>query len=306
MSRNPPYDLRQLPAPAESLDGREGDAITRKHGKSDSIGHLKQRLLALERRQQLETVASARTVLRKSVSCSGAWSFGDQSLDDSLTAAGLDTTALYEIKAEQFGDWPAALGLALRLTVRRFAGLASKEHRRPVLWCQSASSARETGRLYTPGLLSLGLSPDDFIIVETTKIQDALWALEEGLRSGSTILAVGCIGEIGLTESRRLALAAGAAETPCLLLSSPRSASVPSTSARWRVSRIPSACHPFDGSGIGATRFRLSLERCRGKPLLPENNCVTVEWCDAALRFRVATGVADRTAQPSRPRLRAG
>jgi protein ImuA len=231
------------------------------------------------------------------------WTWGDRTLDDWLPAKALDTTALHEIKPASYNDWPAALALGLRLVARRIADWPAERAPPRILWCQTSALGRELGRLYGPGIETLGLPLDSFLIVETGRIKEALWAMEEGLRSGTLALVVGGVKEIELTASRRLGLAAAAGATPCLALTAPTTAGAPATTTRWRATRCPSATHAFDRAAPGAPRIRLALERCRGRPLV-ETLSETVEWCDAARRFRVASGVADRAPRESGARLR--
>ena len=73
-----------------------------------------------------------------------------------------------------------------------------------VLWCTSSQFIREAGELYGPGLSALGLDPNQFLIVEAHKDSDVLWAIEEGLRSKTQALVIGCLDDVPLTPARRL------------------------------------------------------------------------------------------------------
>jgi hypothetical protein len=232
-----------------------------------------------------------------------SWTWGDANLDDWLPAQALGTTALHEIKPASYNDWPAALALGLRLAARRIANWPAERVPPRILWCQTSALGKELGHLYGPGIETLGLPLDAFVIVETSRVKEALWAMEEGLRSGTLALVVGGVKEIELTASRRLGLAAAAGATPCLALTAPATAGAPAATTRWRATRCPSATHAFDRAAPGASRIQLALERCRGRPLV-ETLSETVEWCDAARRFRVASGVADRTPREIGARLR--
>lgn len=231
------------------------------------------------------------------------WTWGDRTLDGWLPAQALDTTALHEVKPASYNDWPAALALGLRLVARRIADWPAGRAPPRILWCQTSALGRDLGRLYAPGIETLGLPLDVFLIVETSRVKEALWAMEEGLRSGTLALVVGSVKEIELTASRRLGLAAAAGSTPCLALTAPATAGAPAATTRWRATRCPSAAHAFDRAAPGAPRIHLALERCRGRPLV-ETLSETVEWCDAARRFRVASGMADRAPREIGARLR--
>ncbi len=222
------------------------------------------------------------------------WRLGAAGIDSLLGPDGLESGGVHEVKpaagepgASWAAAWAAALAFSLALGIRRGAP-------GPVLCCRPATLASELGGLYGPGLSTLGLAPDRLIIVETANAADTLWAMEEGLRSGSLALVLGALDGVALTPARRLALAAAAHRSPCLLLTHPRSEAMAATATRWRVGPLPSAPHPFDRHAPGALRFTVGLERCRMQPVLAGAASFSLEWCDEALCFRLAPGVADR------------
>jgi protein ImuA len=205
--------------------------------------------------------------------------------------------------------WAAALGFALRLAVRRVDSLgpghgSPSEPRRSILWCWPAALAREIGAPYGPGLAFLGIERVSCLFVETARASEALWAMEEGLKSASLALVIGALREAELTPSRRLSLAA-AQGTPCLLITDPRTSAAAATATRWRVGAQRSAPDSFDPHAPGAARYSIALERCRegtraqALPLL-------LEWSHETHRFRVAPAVADRAATPRRAASGAG
>ncbi|MFM9943437.1 MAG: ImuA family protein [Hyphomicrobiaceae bacterium] len=255
-----------------------------------------------------------------------SWTLGDPALDHILPEHGLALAALHELKPATARDWPATLVLALRLAVRRLAGLALAPARgdpdgplpQPaapplILWCAPSAFIAEHGRLHAPGLARLGLAHGSLLIAETTREAETLWALEEGLRSRAPALVIGMLQEASLTPARRLSLAAGVSGVPCLLLTAPRTAAAAATETRWRVARTASAPHPFDAEAPGALRWTLALERCREAPSLATCPSSVVEWCDVSHRFRLAARLADRplaagspTPRPRAPAVRAG
>jgi protein ImuA len=235
-----------------------------------------------------------------------AWVLGAPEFDSRL-GAGLNAASLHEVKAAPqeigvtAGDWAAALGFTLRLAVRRLEGLsASSSGSGPasVLWCWPSQFAREIGAPYGRGLGALGISPSAWLFVETARASEALWAMEEGLRSQSLALVVGVLGEAELTPARRLSLMAAEHATPCLLVTDPRLSAAGSTATRWRVGRCSSAAHPFDASAPGATRYTVALERCRHRPMAREKGALQLEWSDETYRFHMAAAVADRALAP--------
>jgi protein ImuA len=242
-----------------------------------------------------------------------AWTFAAAALDALLGPEGLAVDAVHEVKpaipeegSSFAAGWAAARAFALALGVRRCGAMGLRGGRQaPVLCCWPAALANELAPLYGPGLRALGLDPDRLLIAETATAAEALWALEEGLRSASLALALGMLEEVALTPARRLALAAAAHQTPCLLLTHPRTGAIAATATRWRVGPGPSAPHPFDARAPGAPRFAVALERCRSRPAA-EAVSVSLEWCNEAYRFRLASRLADRAAATGRAERRTG
>ncbi|MCL4767303.1 MAG: hypothetical protein KJZ80_13815 [Hyphomicrobiaceae bacterium] len=222
------------------------------------------------------------------------WRLGADEVDALLGPDGLEIGGVHEVKpaagelgASWAAAWAAALVFSLALGIRRRAP-------GPILCCRPAALASELGGLYGPGLCTLDLAPDRLVIVEAANAADTLWAVEEGLRSGSLALVLGVLDAVALTPARRLALAAAAHRSPCLLLTHPRAEATAATATRWRVGPAPSAPHPLDEQAPGAPRFMVDLERCRAQPLSAATASFSLEWCDEALCFRLAPGMADR------------
>jgi protein ImuA len=233
-----------------------------------------------------------------------AWTLGEPEIDRRIGGA-LDGAALHEVKAAPraagvtAGDWAAALGFTLRLAVRRLESLAaSSDASHRILWCWPSQFAHELGAPYGRGLAALGLRPSGWVLVETARAADSLWAMEEGLRSQSLALVIGVMDEVELTPARRLSLVAAEHSTPCLLVTDPRLSPAGSTATRWRVGACASAAHPCDASAPDAARYAVALERCRHRPMTHEPHPVLLEWSDETHRFRMAAAVADRAHAP--------
>lgn len=258
-----------------------------------------------------------------------AWSLGVGAADARL-AAGLAIDGVHEVKPALFmpaggmrgeatqegqgsaatreaklrggvaaADRAAAVFFALALVRRRLGERAAARGIPQVLWCEPRHDMRELGRLHAPGLAAFGLAPGRLMLVETRHPDEALWAMEEGLRSGALSLAVGFVPDIALTPARRLALAAERFCTPCLLLTGARAPPAAATATRWRIGRAESAPHAFDADAPGLPRLSVVLERCRGYPLAAEQ-AFNLEWSDEAFRFSMAAGMADRAHAPGR------
>jgi protein ImuA len=232
------------------------------------------------------------------------WTLGAPAIDRRLAGA-LDAAALHEVKPEgraagiAAGDWAAALGFALRLAVRRIHALGARRSASPqILWCWPSVLARELGIPYGQGFALLGLEASSFLFVETARAGDALWAMEEGLKSGSIALVIGVLEEVALTPARRLSLAAAGHLTPCVLVTDPRVPATGSTATRWRVGARASGPHPFDALAPGAPRYAVSLERCRHGSVMTQALSLLLEWSDETHRFRVAPALAHRADAP--------
>lgn len=238
------------------------------------------------------------------------WTLGAPEMDARLGPGGLDAAGVHEVKPASAGAGAesAALAFLLRLAGRRLAQLSAANPGRTarLLWCASSNAAHEAGRLYGPGLRHLGLDPAALIIVETRRESEALWAIEEGLKSASLALVVGQFGAVDLTPARRLSLAAETHRTPCLLLTAARTPAAAATATRWRIGPSSSAPNPFDARAPGAPRYAVALERCRNRLADTEASPVFLEWSDETHRFRRPAAVADRTAQAEHARRRAG
>jgi len=242
--------------------------------------------------------------LRGSDDVQGArWSLGAPEVD--CLTGGLDASGLHEIKPAVPGpEMPAALGraaaftFALRLAARRLASDARNKagagQRACVLFCVPERDRLELGRLYGPGLAAFGLEARQFLIVETARAADTLWAMEEGLRSEVPAIVIGCLEDLPLTPARRLSLAAGQHSTPCIALTGARTPSAGATATRWRIGPAPTGSNSFDAKSPGSPACVAALERCRHRVGAGDLEPFTLEWCDETFRFRLAAAMADR------------
>jgi protein ImuA len=199
-----------------------------------------------------------------------------------LPRGGLDRGALHEIAPASNGDGPAALGFVAALSAR---GLADTEG--AALLVASAGSLSGSGRLDGHGLNGLGLDPVRLVLVEAEADRDALWALEESLRSRSLAVVAGFLGSgIALKASRRLQLAAAGSGALLLALRPTEANEVNAATTRWRVGAAPAE---RDRLGcFGRFRWRLSLERCRNGRL----GAWIVEWDGETRGFRLVEAMA--------------
>lgn len=224
---------------------------------------------------------------------------GDPALDQALPWGGLASGAVHEVAGISAADRTAAGGftaaLAARLVAGASVGAAVGTGGLPgrVMWCVVAGSG-QPGLPYGPGLAAFGLMPRSLFLVDARNRADALWAMEQGLRSRQLAAVVGEIDQLGLVEGRRLALAAEAGGATALILRAASPVGEPSAAwTRWQIGAAPAGPGPY-GQGLGSQRWAVSLARCRGGP--PRD--WLVEWQDEAHCLAVVAPVADRLLAP--------
>jgi protein ImuA len=191
-----------------------------------------------------------------------------------LPGPGLLCGVLNEVVAAP-ADRPAAFGFLFALmaaALRARAGPAAFVAARRALDC---------GVPYGHGLTRLGLDVGRLILIETETDQDALWALEETLRSEVRPAVVAGAVEAGLdlTQSRRLNLAAAIHATPLVLLRGAKGVGVSAAAMRWRLASAPAALDRF--GTFERWRWQATLERCRNG----RTGAWLMQWNPDAHRF---------------------
>ena len=146
----------------------------------------------------------------------------------------------------------------------------------------AAQRALEFGTPYGHGLNQLGVDVGRLILVDADTDKDALWALEEALRSDAKpAIVIGAIeDDLDLTQSRRLNLAAATHATPHVLSRGMKVAGTSAAATRWRITPAPAARDRFDT--FAYWRWHVTLERCRNG----RTGAWLIEWDHAARRFR--------------------
>lgn len=199
--------------------------------------------------------------------------------------------------SEVFASAREASGAACALAFARDAlgaaapgPAAEAEDRRAVLWVQDRASLRLVGRPYRPGL------PQGFrhrlIHVTAEKPEDALFAIEEGLRCRDLACVIGEIAgnpkALDFTASRRLSLAAERHGVPLWLVRLDAARDLSSARLRWSVRAAPSARPRWNGHAPGTPAWHAELFRARAHP--------PGEWI---LRDDETRLVAERFAEPA-------
>ncbi|MBW8785705.1 MAG: hypothetical protein JF593_13890 [Novosphingobium sp.] len=168
------------------------------------------------------------------------------------------------------GDEASGAGLALALALDALrAGdadpLADAPDTRPWLWVQDKEALRRTGRPYRPGLPPA--LRDRLIHVAARSPEDALFALEEGLRCRELAFVLGEIAgnprALSFTAARRLSLAAEKHGVPLWLVRIDAARDLGSARMRWEVHAAPSPRPRWNPQAPGAASWRGELFRTR-------------------------------------------
>ena len=225
---------------------------------------------------------------------------GDAFLAASLSAShaarwrpGLAPARHSEIFASAREAGGAAVALALVLDGLRAQGFGAggldADDRRGVLWVQDKASLRLSGRPYRPGL------PTDLrarvIHVAAKSPEDALFALEEGLRCRELACVIGEVAgnpkALSLTASRRLSLAAEKHGVPLFLVRHDAQRDLSSARMRWEVRSAPSSPPRWNEAAPGAPAWQAGLFRARthreGKWILHDDGTQLVAERDIAV-----------------------
>jgi protein ImuA len=225
-----------------------------------------------------------------------AVAFGDARIDGRLPGAGLALSAWHEFAGEGL---ELETGAAVAAFVARLA--APLAARGELLWVMRRDD------LHAPGLAGLGFPAERLIQVCARDDDEALAVLEDALRTPGIAAAFGEVEAVDLTAGRRLQLACEQGGTAGFVLrrrpygGRPVAEAGTAAATRWRIAPAPS--EPTPGApGLGPSRWRVTLERCRGGR--------TGAWLleatedeNAAHPFRLVANLADRDASAPLIRL---
>lgn len=183
---------------------------------------------------------------------------------DAALGGGLALGAVHEIAPAAPRHIGAAVGFGVAL-----AALAAQP--KPALWIVQDYAAFEAGLPYGPGLALYGLAMPRLIMLRVAQPRDALWAMEEALKSGAVAIVVAELARDGagtdLTATRRLSLAAAEADALGLILRHHACDHASAVTTRWDVAASPSKRDAF--GGLGPAAFALSLVKNRRGPTGP-------------------------------------
>ena len=252
------------------------------------MAHAERRTLLADLRERIERMEGGGARRRRT-----HLPFGLRGIDSHLPGGGLALGCVHEFA----GASPAFEHAAAPISF--IAGILARL-RGPVLWCVKRRD------LFAPGLAGAGLDPARIIYAETHKDAGVLPLVEEGLRCPGLAGVVGEVSRVSFEASRRLQLAAEGSGVTAFLLRRWQAAcdtelGRPTAAVtRWRIAPLPSA--ELLCPGIGRSRWRLDLLRCRGA----EPSSLVVDACDEKGRLSVPADVADRPLAAPGKRAAAG
>jgi protein ImuA len=266
---------------------------------SDFRGALPQTRLAAVR-------AKIAAIERAARSDHGVLPFGDERIDACLPGGGLPLGRWHEVCGEGLEVETAAAPAAF--TALLAAPLAQRGE---VVWVLRRDD------LWAPGLSGLGFPPERLIQVCARDEAEALSVMEDALGTVGVAAVVGEVEAADLTAGRRLQLACEKRQATGFLIrrrpyggTARREATGSAAATRWRVASAPSE-PPAGEFGLGAPRFRIALERCRGGRTgawLMEASAAydtgphNWEKTDVAHPLRLVADLGDRQLAPAQPR----
>jgi protein ImuA len=223
--------------------------------------------------------------------------FGDARLDRLLPGGGLALRAWHEFDGE---GMELETAVATAAFVARLAAPLTRQGE--LIWVLRRDD------LHAPGLNALGFPAERLIQVCARDEAEALAVMEDALRTPGVAAVFAEAAEVDLTAGRRLQLAAEQGHATGFVLrrrpfgGADRRDVSSAAATRWTIAPAPSE-PPAGQPGLGAPRWRVRLERCRGGR--------TGEWIfeaweedDAPHPFRLVAELADRdVAAPERLRL---
>lgn len=142
------------------------------------------------------------------------------------------------------------------------------------------------GDFYPPGAISLGLDLQTTVVIRPGKSAEALWTLEQSLRTPGVGVVVCPWQRLSSRTFRRLQLAAETGGSLGILLRPARARAEPSfAEVRWGVQALPS-------SESGARRWRVELVRARRQMA---GGSVELELRDDGDRLHLVSAMAAAT-----------
>ncbi|WP_051242006.1 ImuA family protein [Stappia stellulata] len=218
---------------------------------------------------------------------------GVAGFDGLFASSGMPCGTLHEATSAESRSGGALTGFVAALLACLAARRAGA-----VLWVMEPEAGREAGCPNAEGLARFGLDPARVLLVRTRRVEETLWAMEEGVQASGICAVVaelrGAPRALDLTASRRLLLRTEAGGATAFLLRHGGESAPSAAVTRFRIAARPSGGR--DGlrlAPLGRPGWQVALQRNRdGRP-----GTVELEW-DHAMRSFAAP--ADR--EPVVPR----
>jgi protein ImuA len=168
--------------------------------------------------------------------------------------------------------------------------LAALEDARPLILVTTALWSRERGRPFARGLRRWGVPPEGLMWLDVRREAEALWALEEALKSGAVAGGLATIEAAPFVATRRLDFAARSGGACAILVRAEPVGDLSAARRRWRIQGRPSKAGALDVHAPGVPRFTAELVRRRDGP--PRR--FELEQDHETGHLRLAGGLADR------------
>jgi len=191
-----------------------------------------------------------------------------------------------ELLEEVGADAPADVAAAFAFALARLT--ASTSDIRPVAVVTTADGLAERGRPFAGGMRDWGLGSGRLIWVRARREGEALWALEEVLKSGAAAGGLVVAAAPPFVTTRRLEFAAREGRAVGILLRAGPAGDLSAARRRWRIAARPSSLDAWDVAAPGRVRLRAELLRRRDGP----PGAWDLERDDETGGFRVAAGLA--------------
>jgi protein ImuA len=188
---------------------------------------------------------------------------------------------LEEVCAARTRDMAGALSFALARTL--------ETDERPVLMAVSRSWRSEHGQPYGPGFDAAGLGKraSGLVMAAVSTEAEALWVMEQSLRSGAISVVLGTVEGASLAQTRRLEFAARDGGSAGVLLRRTQGG-LNAARRRWRITTLESFGASWNDRAPGG--FRLDAELLRSRTERP--GVWRLEQDDETHRLRLADRLA--------------
>jgi protein ImuA len=146
-------------------------------------------------------------------------------------------------------------------------------------------------KIFPPGLKAFNIEPQHLLFIQTKKPKEALWVMEEALKTEGLSAVVGELSDLSFTESRRLQLAVESSQVTGFLVRQQPKNSTTACAARWKISSLPSQNENLPG--LGYPRWQVDLLKVRNG----KTGSWQMEWQQGKFHLLQKTGFIHREAE---------